>query len=287
LKYFYKIRKKSIIKKVYVKCKILFSFSIIKSLTLYFTNFNYFLAITNYCIITEKFPHNSSLDLEHIQHEPDFKLTIRKWCLVIVFESTAEINLIRKEIVNAANSKGNEVSFVKQADFNYARVNKRYIFCYLYMVVRSVAFKICEYIYLSVIKRVIWDIDTCTYICIFLHCPNAHICVCVCVCMYIRLRLCACKWDRGSKKQLARGAKLTHKRGRNTLDLNRFQHGDDDSKIMRGKGGGKRGERSDLYYLNIDPDKKRTPVLLSIIRYTSKSRWLKCNYIVSQAISNI
>lgn len=79
---------------------------------------------------------------------------------------------------------------------------------------------------------------------------------------------CACKWGRGSKKHLARGAKLTHKRGRNTLDLNRFQHEDDDLQIMRGKEG---GVRLDLYYLNIDPDKKRTPVLLSIIRYTSKS----------------
>lgn len=60
-------------------------------------------------------------------------------------------------------------------------------------------------------------------------------CVCICLC------LCAYKWGRGSKKHLARGAKLTHKRGRNTLDLNRFQHGDDDSEIMRGNGGG--GER--------------------------------------------
>lgn len=62
------------------------------------------------------------------------------------------------------------------------------------------------------------------------------------MCVYVSIRdMCSCAClracksrDRGSKKHLARGAKLTHKRGRNTLDFNRFQHGDDDSEIIRG-----------------------------------------------------
>jgi len=83
------------------------------------------------------------------------------------------------------------------------------------------------------------------YTCILVYiCVNCgHTCVCVSMC-YVRVYA---RGDRGSKKRLARSAKLTHKRGRNTLDFNRFQHGD-------GRLGDNKGvKRSD--HLSVDPDK--------------------------------
>lgn len=74
------------------------------------------------------------------------------------------------------------------------------------------------------------------YIRVYLY--NCGIYVCMCEYTLHVCFSCACfirAWDRGPKKHLARGAKLTHKRGRNTLDLNRSQHGDDGLGVITGE----------------------------------------------------